>query len=270
LLIGRTGKGKSTVANVLTNTNKFKESEFAVSETKNIQICELKYNGIKYQIIDTVGVGDTKLSEEEVLHKIAEAVYAVRHGLSQVLFVTSGRFTEEEEIIYEELLKKAIFDENIAKYTTIVRTNFPNFCNEDKCRADIEKIKQNNQELSEIITSCHKFVHVNNPPLDIDDPEELKIYKKAREKSRLILLKHLAENCQDVYKPKNLEELNTRIGKHIEEKETLEQQIISLKTKGKLNKEEEKQINKLQEEKNKQEEIINKETLQHLQDKGIN
>src|SRR5207253_3167573 len=149
-------------------------------------IGQFKHNSIKYQIIDTVGIGDTKLSEQEVLHKIAEAVHAVRYGLSQVLFVTSGRFTHEERIIYEELLKKAIFDENIANHTTIVRTNFPNFCNENKCKEDIERMKTNNQELAEVIASCHKLIHVNNPPVDVDDEEELRIYKKAREKSRII------------------------------------------------------------------------------------
>lgn len=270
LLIGRTGKGKSTLANVLTNTNKFKESEFAVSETKNIQIGQFKYQGIKYQVIDTVGIGDTKLSEQEVLHKIAEAVHAVRYGLSQVLFITSGRFTHEERIIYEELLKKAIFDQNIANYTTIVRTNFPNFRNETKCQADIAKMKENNQELAEVIASCHKLIHVNNPPIDVDDKEELKIYKKAREESRIILLEHLADNCQDVYKPKNLEELSTRISKHMAKKETLEQQIISLQAKGELNKEEVKKLSELQKEKAQQDQLINEETLQHLQNKGIN
>ena len=269
LLIGRTGKGKSTLANVLTNTNKFKESEFAVSETKNIQIGQFKYQGIKYQVIDTVGIGDTKLSEQEVLHKIAEAVHAVRYGLSQVLFITSGRFTHEERVIYEELLKKAIFDQNIANYTTIIRTNFPNFRNENKCQTDIEKMKQNNQELTEVINSCHKLIHVNNPPLDIDDQEELKIYKKVREESRIILLEHLAENCQDIYKPKNLEELTIRISKHVEEKESLEQEITSLITKGNLNKEEVRKLNKLQEEKAQQDKLISEETLRHLQNKGI-
>ncbi|CFW92698.1 conserved protein of unknown function (AIG1 domain) [endosymbiont DhMRE of Dentiscutata heterogama] len=269
LLIGRTGKGKSTLANVLTNTNKFKESEFAVSETKNIQIGQFKHNDIKYQVIDTVGIGDTKLSEQEVLQKIAEAVYAVRYGLSQVLLVTSGRFTQEERIIYEELLKKAIFDQDIAKYTTIVRTNFPNFRNENRCREDIERMKKNNAELAEIITSCHKLIHVNNPPLDIDDPEELKIYQKAREKSRLILLEHL-EDCPDIYKPKNLEELATRISKHMENKATLEQQITSLQNKGGLSAEEIKKLNELQEEKKQETGLINQETKQYLQEKNIN
>lgn len=37
LLIGRSGRGKSTLANVVTNTNNFKESSSSVSETKKVQ-----------------------------------------------------------------------------------------------------------------------------------------------------------------------------------------------------------------------------------------
>ncbi|CAI2161907.1 5557_t:CDS:10 [Funneliformis geosporum] len=101
-----------------------------------------------------------------------------------------------------------------------------------------------NFKIRTIIASCHKLIHVNNPPIDIDEEEELKIYKKARKKSRAILLEHLTENCQGIYKPKNLEELTTRISKHIKEKENLEQKIISLRSKGNLSKEEEKQLKK--------------------------
>src|SRR3954451_13445208 len=47
LLIGRSGNGKSTLANVITKTNDFKESEKGVSETKIIQNEEFEESGIK-------------------------------------------------------------------------------------------------------------------------------------------------------------------------------------------------------------------------------
>ncbi|CAG8791280.1 16467_t:CDS:2, partial [Racocetra fulgida] len=89
LLIGRTGNGKSTLANVLSGTTKFKEGKYAVSETRDIQDATFEYLCKRYRIIDTVGIGDTKLSEKEVLDKMAEATYSIRDGLYQVLFVTS-------------------------------------------------------------------------------------------------------------------------------------------------------------------------------------
>src|SRR4051812_19256168 len=86
LIIGRSGRGKSTLANVLSATDKFKESSGSASETKKVQFeqFEDKENKNNYLIIDTPGIGDTKLKDNEVLDIIAEAVYRVKDGLSQV------------------------------------------------------------------------------------------------------------------------------------------------------------------------------------------
>src|SRR4051812_8755691 len=103
LLIGRSGRGKSTLANVMVGAeNKFKESSGSASETRNIQREEFKdeKNNINYLVIDTPGIGDTKLKDNEVLDIIAEAVYLVRGGVSQVLFVVDGRFDQSEMATY--------------------------------------------------------------------------------------------------------------------------------------------------------------------------
>jgi len=60
ILIGRTGQGKSTLANVITGTNQFKESDKGVSETKSAQEEILEDEGVKYRIVDTIGIGDTQ------------------------------------------------------------------------------------------------------------------------------------------------------------------------------------------------------------------
>jgi len=128
LLLGRTGNGKSTVANVISNTNRFAESELGVSETRGIQegIFRVRSEDIEYHIVDTIGIGDTRFDERQVLVKLAEATNAIRNGLNQIFFVTSGRFTEEEVKAYT-LLRTVFFAEDIGRYTTIVRTKFPLF-----------------------------------------------------------------------------------------------------------------------------------------------
>jgi len=230
LLIGRTGNGKSTIGNVISDKDKLKEGEFGVSETKDIKAVEFEIYGEKYRIIDTIGIGDTELSLREVLYKLAKMSRYVKEGLNQVLFVTSGRFTEEERSTYN-LLRKFIFDDEIVNYTTIVRTRFSNFRKEEKCKEDIQKMIDNGGELADVIRVCReRIIHVDNPPINVEDEDELAVNLKKRERSRTILLTRLAK-CDDVYKPHNLDTLNERISNYTTENEKLGKEIEEIKKK---------------------------------------
>jgi len=65
LLVGRTGGGKSTLANVLSGIESASaESENSASKTREIQKINFEHKGEKigvenYQIIDSIGIGDT-------------------------------------------------------------------------------------------------------------------------------------------------------------------------------------------------------------------
>src|SRR4051794_20322895 len=108
LLLGRTGGGKSTLANTLVNQNNnfeevFQEGAGMTSETRRNQVKEFYVNltedggeRIKYVLIDTVGLCDTSLTDKGVLQRIAAVSNVIRDGLNQILFVTGGRFTREE------------------------------------------------------------------------------------------------------------------------------------------------------------------------------
>ncbi|MCE8162856.1 MAG: protein kinase [Candidatus Moeniiplasma glomeromycotorum] len=235
ILIGKTGSGKSTLANVISGTSKFKESNSSASVTKDIQVEKFVEDDIKYEIIDTVGIGDTQLKKEEVLDKIAEAVYLARNGISKVLFVTNGRFDQFEMSIYS-LLSTIIFDKNVTNYTTIVRTKFPEFEDEEERQKDIEKMMSSEGELSNIIKSCQqRVIHIDNPSLDVDAADDesddereereemINLRNKTRNKSREKLLEHLQKKClcpeqKKDYKPQKLQVLNAEIAEHMEEK----------------------------------------------------
>lgn len=226
LLLGRTGNGKSTVANVISNTDHFKESELGASETRNIQEGQFKPRGddIIYHIIDTIGIGDTSLNEQQVLLKLAEAANAIKKGLNQILFVTSGRFTEEEVKAYT-LLRTVFFNEDIGKYTTVVRTKFPTFRRADRCKLDKETMIKESEDIADIIRSCKKVIHVNNMTED-EDPE-----LKTRAECREILRNHLRFNCKEMYRPSNLDETNERIRNHMDDKERTQKQMDDLEEK---------------------------------------
>ena len=236
LLLGRTGNGKSTMANVISNTGHFAESEYGVSETRGIQegIFRVRKENIDFHIVDTIGIGDTRFDEREVLLKLAEATNAIKNGLNQILFVTSGRFTEEEVKAYT-LLRTVFFAEDIGEYTTIVRTKFPSFRKVEKCKIDKEKMIAENDDVGDIIRSCKKLIHVNNLTEE-EDPE-----LKSRKECRDILRAHLKFNCGAIYRPKNLDEANERIRNHMTDREKTQKQMDDLNEK--LNQSEERAKN---------------------------
>ena len=166
LLIGKTGNGKSTLANVLTQSAKFTESAGSTSQTRIIQAEQFKHNEQSYSIIDTPGFFDTKLKQEEILDIIAEAVYLVKDGLSQVFFVSKGRFDHYEMSTYN-ILREIIFDKCVSDYTTLVRTNFVDFDNKEECEKDLEAMKCQD-DFKDVIEACSlRLIHVNNPSLGV-------------------------------------------------------------------------------------------------------
>ena len=233
LIIGITGSGKSALANVLAETNQFKESASSTSATKSFQVSEIfewEKDGkkIKYRAIDNIGFGDTNdISEESILFEIGKGIHAAKEGINQVLFVFKGRFSPEHVMAFNRF-KNFIAGSSIARVTTIVRTNFPYFKNLQKCEEDKKSLLNENKELSEIIRLCNNVIYVDNPSLpavDEDDSEEegwAKISKEKREKSREKVLTHLAENCLEIYKLKKWDSLYAMVDSYIKRKEEIE------------------------------------------------
>ncbi|CAG8533631.1 5418_t:CDS:1 [Ambispora gerdemannii] len=94
LLVGRTGSGRSALANVISNTSKFKESEYGISESEGTQIGHFRLKGedMIYHIIDTIGIGDNRFTKAETLNRLANAVNGVQAGLNQIFFAGLALF----------------------------------------------------------------------------------------------------------------------------------------------------------------------------------
>ncbi|CAB4386914.1 unnamed protein product [Rhizophagus irregularis] len=195
LLIGRTGGGKSTLGNVLTNKNVFIEGQGSTSTTKNFENDDFEWQDTKYRVFDTIGIDDTVLSTEVVFYKIAEGINALKGGINQVLFVIGGKITKEERNAFN-MFYHILDTSRILRFTTLVRTRFPNFRNPDKCREDRDAIFKENEEM---FNSFRKIIYVDNPSMDIDDEVEKATNKKKREDSRKILMDYLRDECQATF-----------------------------------------------------------------------
>jgi GTP-binding protein EngB required for normal cell division len=231
LLIGRTGSGKSVIANVLSGSNAFNENVDSTSEpgrvgfVNNFKI-KSKQNEqeeIEYRVIDTVGIGVNQLDTREVLYRLGEIVHFIKEGgLNQIFFVTGERFTKEEAEAYN-LLGSIIFDQQVFDYTTIIRTKFPEFEDEAACERAREKLLNETQELHEIFSRT-KTIFVDNPPL-CGRPKTIESNKEVREASRNRLITYLGTIAHKNYKPACLENLNERISGYMNDVERLEKEL---------------------------------------------
>ncbi|RIA88996.1 hypothetical protein C1645_825502 [Glomus cerebriforme] len=180
LIIGRTGGGKSALANVLSDSDEFEESARSVSKTRTFQKKEFEWNGVKYRVVET--------------DKIGEGINFMPEGISRILFVVDGVFTKE--------IATFIFENDIVEYTTIVRTKFGDFKNKDECEKD-KQLLEKSGSIAEIVKFC-SIIYVDNPPTNIifsdeDDVEQVKNNRKRRTRSKTILLNHLETVCQGKY-----------------------------------------------------------------------
>ncbi|CAG8551233.1 386_t:CDS:2 [Paraglomus brasilianum] len=220
LLIGSSGSGKSTLANVLVNKNDvfeevFKESDRTISATKNFRVGRTEIDGKTYRIIDTVGFGDTMLEVTKIPPVFKEMDRYTKCGIDYVLFVVRGRLSNKDLNAFK-YLREIFFDENIVSRISVVRTNFPNFEEEEDCDNDINSLlNESNEAITEMIELCNKrVVHVDNPQINIKGKRgerENNNNKKTRKISRKILLNHLQSyQNEESCKPKS-GDLNERI-----------------------------------------------------------
>jgi len=130
-----------------------------------------------------------------------------------VLFIFKGKFTPEQVNAFDSF-KNFVFETGITRITTLVRTNFKGFRNQELCDKDLENLLSESKKISEVINSCNGIIYVDNPFVNIsapDDEEEderekrnkkIDSNKETREKSREVVLNYLAENCQEIYRLK--------------------------------------------------------------------
>jgi ribosome biogenesis GTPase A len=227
LIIGKTGNGKSTLANVLTNTSSFAESSGSTSQTKSVQAEIFTHNEQTYQVIDTLGLSDTSLTEKEVLFKIAEIAEYLQDGnLCQVLFVIDKRISKEEQEVYRLLQEVILADNDTKELVTLVRSNFVKFANPQAVAQDLAQIKQQ-PVLAEILANSRGILHVNNPSTDEDQNEYLIIgAAEARRETRQIVLNYLADIPN--HQVETISDIYQRVANYHSEQEQLQLVITSL------------------------------------------
>ncbi|XP_032355227.1 uncharacterized protein LOC116669456 [Etheostoma spectabile] len=155
VILGKTGSGKSSLANTIFGEKLFTISHTLNSETRECQRETKSVNGRKLTLIDTPGLYDTERSEKELKPEIVRCITECAPGPHAFLILLKmERFTEQEQAVITKI--NQYFSDEVFNYATVVFTHGDQL---DEGQTIKDAVGQN-KPMSDLMKKCGGRCHV--------------------------------------------------------------------------------------------------------------
>ncbi|XP_030285678.1 uncharacterized protein LOC115589106 [Sparus aurata] len=154
-VLGKTGAGKSSLANTIFGEDAFKMYHTLTSGTSQCRAETRSVNGRSITLIDTPGFFDTDRSEEEMKPELVRCITECAPGPHAFLIVLKvERFTEHEQAVFNKI--REYFSEEAFKYATVLFTRGDDL-SEGQTIKDLVRTRK---PLDDLVKKCGGRCHV--------------------------------------------------------------------------------------------------------------
>ncbi|XP_070785819.1 GTPase IMAP family member 7-like isoform X2 [Enoplosus armatus] len=155
VILGKTGAGKSSLANTIFGEKLFHIDHSFSSGTSECKAETRSVNGRSLTLIDTPGFFDTDRSEEDLKPEIVRCITECAPGPHAFLIVLKvEKFTEHEQAVIKEI--NQCFSEEVFKYAAVLFTHGDQLPEGQKIKDFLRK----NTFLSDLVKKCGSRCHV--------------------------------------------------------------------------------------------------------------
>ncbi|XP_056299249.1 GTPase IMAP family member 7-like [Pseudoliparis swirei] len=167
VILGKTGVGKSSLANTIFGEGLFEVGDTVNSETRTCQAETKPVNGGNITLIDTPGFFDTHRSEEEMKSAILRCVTEFAPGPHVFLIVLRvERFTPQEQDVIAKMHQ--YFSDEFLQYATVLFTHGDQLSEGQT----IEERVGDNKPVMELVKKCGGRCHVIDNKYWKNNPQE--------------------------------------------------------------------------------------------------
>eukprot|EP00930_Biecheleria_cincta_P099814 TRINITY_DN91429_c0_g1_i1.p1 TRINITY_DN91429_c0_g1~~TRINITY_DN91429_c0_g1_i1.p1 ORF type:complete len:709 (-),score=177.19 TRINITY_DN91429_c0_g1_i1:51-2177(-) len=183
MLFGMTGAGKSALGNLVAGQDVFKSADTTRTVTRLDSVLRYEAADGSLVVLDTVGLGDTELGEEQVAKGIRDVCLSAPSGIDMIMYVMKlGRITDQclARLIYvtqylwgnESLLNLYIVVTCAPRYLQSQEAGF------EWIQTQAEQDKRFSHLFMLVGQNPSRFVFVENPPMDNNSKWALEIEEK--------------------------------------------------------------------------------------------